>query len=411
MTGSGPVPAGVVRMRSWFEKIANSPSASLLACLGSFIAGIVAVTVLAPNARAEWALAAALGCFLLAVVSGLIIKNKTARLLIMAGLFLLTGAARYLSAAGDAVDLLKNFPALIAAKTWLVTAVGLMLPEPHAGFLDGLLVGGGAGSSALKAAFIATGTAHVMALSGWNISLINKWLGRAFRFVRIGKYATWVLTTGCIAVFVVMTGAGASLVRAAVMSVFGTIALSSGRRSAGGRTVVFTAALMLAVSPRIIVSDIGFLLSLAAMLGLIYLSPFFEPFTKRLPEQYDLRGTVAATAGATLATLPVSLVAFGQTSLVALPANLLLLPFVAPTMLVGFVGALASSLLHSLTGFCGAVTVFFTNYDISLVTLLARIPGASVAGLSFNLFAAALMTVGMVWMVVRHYDDIIKKEN
>jgi hypothetical protein len=55
--------------------------------------------------------------------------------------------------------------------------------------------------------------------------------------------------------------------------------------------------------------------------------------------------------------------------------------------------------------------MIFTGYDISLVTLLARVPGASITGISFNLFAAALMAAGMVWMVVRHYDDIVKKEN
>jgi len=152
-------------------------------------------------------------------------------------------------------------------------------------------------------------------------------------------------------------------------------------------------------------------IALAAMLGLIYLSPFFEPFTKRLPKEYDLRGIVAATAGATLATLPISLVAFGQTSLVALPTNILLLPFIAPTMLVGFIGALMSSLIHSLTVFFGAAAMILTNYDISLVTLFSRVPGASITGLSFNLFAAALMSAGMVWMAVRHYDDIVKKEN
>jgi len=218
------------------------------------------------------------------------------------------------------------------------------------------------------------------------------------------------LTTACVAVFVITTGAGASLVRAAVMSIFATIALSSGRRSAGGRAVVFTAALMLAFAQN---HHNGHRFSAfnRGDAGLIYLSPFFEPFSKRLPEQYDLRATVAATAGATLATLPVSLVAFGQTSIVALPTNILLLPFVAPTMLVGFLGATVSSFIPSLVGFCGAVTLFFTNYDISVVKLFARVPGASITGISFNLFAAAVMTVGMVWMVVKHYDDIVKKEN
>jgi ComEC/Rec2-related protein len=398
-------------MRLLFDKIANSPSLSLLLWVGSFLVGIASLTVFAPQAYADWAHPAMLGSFLLVLAISIFIKNKTIRSMIMAGLFLLIGVTRYLSTPGDAVDFLKFLPALAAAKSWLVSAVNLLLPEPHAGFLNGLLVGGGAGSSALKAAFVATGTAHVMALSGWNISLINKWLGRAFLFFRFRKKACWIMTTACVIVFVVTTGAGASLVRAAVMSVVAAIATASGRRAAGGRAVLYAATLMLFVSPRIIITDIGFLLSLSATLGLVYLSPFFEPFANHLPKRFDLRGTAAATIGATLATLPVTLVAFGQTSLVALPTNLFLLPFVAPTMLVGFLGAVVSSLIPSLLGFCSTVTMLFTNYDISVVKLFARVPGASVTGLSFNMLSAALMVAGMALMVVRHHDDIVKKEN
>jgi hypothetical protein len=80
-------------------------------------------------------------------------------------------------------------------------------------------------------------------------------------------------------------------------------------------------------------------------------------------------------------------------------------------MLVGFLGAIISSLVPAFVGFCGAVIMFFTNYDISVVRLFARVPGASITGLSFNLIAAALMTVGLIWMAVRHYDDIVQKEN
>ncbi len=398
-------------MRPWLDKISNSPSASLLVWVGSFIAGIVAVTVFAPASYAAWAQPAMFGCFLFALASGFILKDKNTRMLTVAACLIFAGVARYLSSRGDVVDLLKYFPALAATKAWLIAAVGRMLPEPHAGFLDGLLVGGGAGSPALKAAFVATGTAHVMALSGWNISSIGKWVNSIFMFFRLQKMTRLVATTVAVIAFVIMTGVGASLVRAAVMAVFANVAFASGRPSAQGRAVSYAAALMLLVSPRVMATDVGFLLSVAGCLGMVYLSPFFAPFVKFLPDRYDLRGTVAGTLAATLATLPVALAAFGQFSLVALPTNVLLLPFVAPTMLVGFLGAIVSSIISPLTAFCGAITLFFTNYDISVVKLFARVPGASIAGVSFNLTAAALMTAGMVWMTLKHYDDLHQKEN
>ena len=393
------------------EKISSSPSQTLLVWIGSFIAGIVAVTIIAPASQAAWALPATLGSFSLAVVSSFIVNNKNTRFITVAGCLMLAGVARYLSSPGDVVDLLKYFPALAATKAWLIAAVGRMLPEPHAGFLDVLLVGGGVGSPELRAAFVATGTAHVIVLSGWNLTVIGRWINSILMFFCLRKKTRLAATTIAIVAFVIMTGAGASLVRAGLMAIFANVALASGRRSASGRAVLYAGSLMLLVSPRIIATDVGFLLSVAGCLGMIYLSPFFAPFVKFLPDHFDLRGTVAGTLAATLGTLPVALAAFGQFSLVALPTNVFLLPFIAPTMLVGFVGAIISSLVHSLVGFCGAVTFFFTNYDISVVKLFARVPGASVTGLSFNLFAAALMTVGMVWMVVRHYDDIVQKEN
>ncbi len=392
-------------------KVVTSPSASLLVLVGAFVAGIAAAALGAPSMSFGWAWPSMFGCFALTAVSLACVKEKKTRLGVAAGSLFLAGACRFLSAAGNSINLLSYLPALLAIKSWLIASVGQMLPEPHAGFLDGLLVGGGARSPSLRAAFIATGTIHVMALSGWNITVINKWLDHFLMFCRLRKKARWLVGSATIIAFVVMTGASASLIRAAVMAMLVVIAGASGRRSAPGRAVLYAACAMLLVTPRIIVDDVGFLLSVAATLGLVYLSPFFEPFTKRLPDVMKFPETVAATLGATLATLPVTLIAFGQTSLVALPANILLLPMVAPTMLAGFIGAIVSSIVPALTEFCGWAVRIFTAYDISVVKLFARIPGASMTGLSFNWLAAIMMTTGMIWIVYKNHDLPLQKKN
>lgn len=353
----------------------------------------------------------AAGCFLTAVTCAFVIKKPIARLLIVGGLLFIAAGARYLSTVGDPVDWLKYFPFLATAKNWLVASVGRLLPEPDAGFMDGLLVGGGVKSPALKAAFVATGTAHVMALSGWNISIINKWLETILVFLRLRKKTRWVIAVVAVMAFVIMTGAGSSLVRAAVMSLIVVVAQSSGRRAAPERAVLYAAALMLLVSPRLIRADVGFLLSVAAMLGMIYLAPFFKPLADRLPHRYDLPGTVAGTMGATLATLPVAMFAFGQVSLVALPTNMLLLPFVAITMGFGFAGALIAGLLPALVPVCSVIVGVFTTYDIAIVRLMARVPGASITNIAFNLAAAILMTLGMVLIVIKHYAILLQEKH
>ncbi len=397
-------------MRSWLNKISRSPSASLLVLIGSFIAGIILATLIFSQAVFVAAAPFFVGCMALAVVCLVAVKNNNARLLLAAGLLFLSGGARYLSTASDPVNLLAYLPFLVPLKTWLIGSVNQMLPEPQAGFMNGLLVGGGVQSPELKAAFVATGTAHVMALSGWNISLINRWMEKTLVFFRLSKAMRWIVATTLVVLFVIMTGASASLVRAAAMSLIGVLAAAGGRRSAPGRAVLYAACLMLLASPRIIAADLGFLLSVAATLGMVYLAPFFKPFADRLPERFDIRATVAGTCGATLGTLPVVLVAFGQSSLVALPTNLLLLPFVAPTMFVGFFGALLRAVVSPLAPFCDWLAHLFTAYDISVVRLMARVPGASIAGVSFNLLAGVIMALGMVWMVVKNYDRVVKKK-
>lgn len=394
-----------------FSKINNSSSASLLIFVGAFVAGVVICALFFRDAflpaLAPWAF-----CFFaLAIAGAFFVKNPVWRLSACAGLFLCAGATRYLSSGHGQVDLAAYLPFLGAAKAWLVSAVEKMLPEPHAGFLNGLLVGTGAGSPEVKAAFVATGTAHVMALSGWNVTLISGWTDRLLAFFRLGKKPRLALGAALVIAFVVATGASASLLRAAIMGIMVTVAAASGRRSAPRRAVLFAAGAMLAVSPRIVVDDLGFILSVTATLGLVFLAPFFRPFADLLPERYKISETIAGTLGATLATLPIVLVVFGQTSLVALPANLMLLPFVAPTMGVGFFSAVASALFPPITSFCAWVAALFTGYDLSLVRLLARVPGASLSNLYVGPIAASLMAAGMVYAVIKNHDQLVKEEN
>ena len=398
-------------MSSWFEKIVASPSLSLVSWVGAFIGGVVAATFIFNGMSFGYAVFLFYGFLISVFPAGILFEKTNIRFLTIAILLFLMGGARYLSGTDDSIDLLSFLPALQSLKNGLVRTVEQMLPEPHAGFLAGLLVGSGVKSPEIKAAFVATGTAHVMALSGWNISIITKWLDKLLIILLFKKKVRWVVIITLVIIFVIATGASASLVRAAVMAVLVTCAAAGGRGSSPGRAVLFAAGIMLLVSPRIIKTDIGFLLSISATLGMIYLTPFFTPFTNLLPSRFKISETVAGTIGATLATLPIILVAFGQTSLIALFANIFLLPFVAPTMLVGFIAALVVALYPSFAGVCGFVVQIFTTYDISVVRLFSRVPGASIYGIDFNYIAAIIMVLSMIYVVIRNHEYIVKKTN
>jgi ComEC/Rec2-related protein len=400
----------VMTIKGITDKISGSPSLSALFWIGAFVSGIAAATVIFPTSAFRPLRPLAAACLASAALAGMI-KNKGIRLLTAAGLLFSGGFAHYLSSPTANMDLDALFPILASAKAWLMGAVSSLLPEPEAGFLSGLLVGGGMSSSELKAAFAATGTVHVMALSGWNVGIISRWLDNALIWLRCGKRARWAIVAASLAAFVVMTGAPSSLVRAAVMSFFVAVALASGRKAASARALLYAGAGMLLFSPRLIAEDLGFLLSVAATAGIIYLSPLFRPLASRLPPFLGLPQTAADTFGATVATLPVTLAAFGQASSVSLPANLFLLPFIPPTIGVGFLSAVAAEIFPSLAGIGRYATATLIAYDTGAVKLFSRIPGAAVTGAYVNGVLASAMFVSIVCAVIYAHRHPFHKKN
>jgi competence protein ComEC len=150
-------------------------------------------------------------------------------------------------------------------------------------------------------------------------------------------------------------------------------------------SLVLAAAVMMGMDPAI-VGDVSFQLSFASMAGLALLTPRFQSLGRRLcgmgAEQRTLAtfvvDSLSVTLGAVLATLPIVAFYFQQVSLMALPANLLVLPAVPFIMgaaaLVAIVGLFAPPASQVL----GWVAWLFLSYMIEVVESLGRVPFASV---------------------------------
>jgi competence protein ComEC len=213
-----------------------------------------------------------------------------------------------------------------------------LIPEPANGLLAGILVGAKRGMpKRLLDEFAATGTSHIIAVSGFNITVIAQVLDRMLS--RFGRRIAFVLALAGIGLFVVLTGASASVVRAAIMGSLVLLAQNVGRLFLVDNALALTAAIMLLANPKILRFDVGFQLSFLALAGLVYLSPMLEAWFSRCPrwfKKYSL-----PTVAAQILTLPVIIYNFDRVSLVAPIVNLLVLPLVPWIMLAGFLtGAL-----------------------------------------------------------------------
>jgi len=225
-------------------------------------------------------------------------------------------------------------------KTNFLLAISRALPEPESTLLGGLVLGAKSGlDQDLKQAYTKVGLSHILVLSGYNISLVAAALtGVSLIF---GSVLSFIFTTLGLAIFVFVSGGGAAAVRAGIMGVIAVLARSLGRPNKAGLVLLLTATIMVLLNPRLLNFDLGFQLSFLATMGIVYGPAMFKPRVERILKSNFWSETLVTTLGALVFTWPWLAYATGQVSLVALPANLLVVPLVSPLMWAGLaLGAL-----------------------------------------------------------------------
>jgi len=228
-----------------------------------------------------------------------------------------------------------------------------LFPEPDNALLQGILLGERSGLPAdLNKAFIASSLVHVVVLSGYNISIVSN----AVLYITSGLPRTLSYGFGGVLMllFAMMTGAGATTVRACAMGLISILAQYLRRPAVAMRSLIAAAGAMILWNPLIALYDSSFILSVLATFGLITLEPMTSKWVWWVPEKFGMRSIAAATIAVQIFVLPALLYFTGVLSVIALPANLLALPVVPSAMLFGFVAGLLG-LIHPALGLPSAL--------------------------------------------------------
>ncbi len=267
-----------------------------------------------------------------------------------------------------------------------------LLPAPESALLTGILLGIDSDLPQTTVdSFQATGTAHIWAISGFNIAIVSGLLITLFgRLLPRRRLLAVLLALGAVTTYTLLVGASPPVVRAAIMGGVGMFGPLLGRRQVGINSLAFTAAVMCLFDPGLPWSA-SFQLSFMATLGLVV---FGEPFTagfrrlleRRLPAEAARRiaGPVGdyllLTLAAQLTTLPVTAVIFHRFSLSAVLANPLVLPAQPLVMILGGVALLGGAVFIPLGQALAALAWPLLAYTVRVVELLAKIPGGVVVG-------------------------------
>jgi competence protein ComEC len=267
--------------------------------------------------------------------------------------------------------------------------IGRILPEPEASLLTGILLGNEGGiPSDLKEDFKATGASHVIAISGFNISIISALMMATLgRVLPDRRLAAGIAMLG-VAVYTLLVGADAAVVRAAAMGIVTLLGLMANRTGVALNTLAIAALAMMVLNPSIL-EDVGFQLSVAATLGLILYAEPFERVTYRLlthrfsserAEQIVgwISEALLLTLAAQILTTPLILWHFGRLSVVSLLTNVLILPIQSLVMTFGGAATLVGLAFEPLGRVVGWVAYPWLTWTIRAVEWTARFPHASV---------------------------------
>ncbi|TSC87386.1 MAG: competence protein ComEC [Microgenomates group bacterium Gr01-1014_16] len=218
----------------------------------------------------------------------------------------------------------------------------------------GIVVGGsGEMSREGRDNFRRTGVSHIVAASGYNVSVV----GGVILVMAVGligrRWGMWFVIFG-VFMYMFLAGMSAAVVRAGVMGILAMIGLMAGRKGDGYWLLVVSSWGMIMINPAYI-EDIGFQLSVAATAGVLYSTPQATNPNSQIPKILNsLLQNFKTTMAAILMTMPLILHHFGNLSVAAPMVNLLVVPVVP--MIMGIVG------VASLVGFLVPVGGMFISW-------------------------------------------------
>lgn len=286
---------------------------------------------------------------------------------------------------------------LLNLKSSFINQFRRVLPADSAALLSGITFGYQSDFTRdFKDKMSASGTTHLVALSGYNIAILVLVIAALLNYF-LSRRLTFYLTVVVILLFVVMVGAEPSVVRAAIMGFLILLAKEVGRVYSFRNAITLAAFVMVLFDPTILVWNLGFQLSFLSLLGIVYLLPAIKKFLKLKEEGSVLgwRENALTTLSAQLAVAPMLILNFNQFSPTSLLANVLILEFVPLTMALGFSLAFIGTVFSAL----GSVLAWFINlllvYEIGVINLFAtfQLPlGGWLNSLAvFALYYAALL--------------------
>jgi len=293
------------------------------------------------------------------------------------------------------------------------------IPSHSADFLDGLLSKYISGERELNVAramilgrrnevspemdfaYQATGTSHILAVSGLHVGIIYLTLSFLLAFMNYGRFKTlyYGMILAGIWSFAMITGLSPSVLRAATMFSFFLVARMIGRDSNIYNTLFASAFFILIFSPALIYS-VSFQLSYLAVFGIIYLYNSIYGWVQIKNPVVDFFWKITALSiSVQIATFPVTVYYFHQFPTLFAFTNLCAIPTASVVMIGGMV-ILVFSGFSPAASFLGKFISGWIGYYNDFMLLISKLSFTAIEELHLKLPMVFLLII-LVALLVR----------
>ncbi len=215
------------------------------------------------------------------------------------------------------------------------------LESPYLEILGGIVFGDDAVSppKEIKKSFVNSGLLHILAASGMNVAFIYGFFYWIMSLLKVNFRLKVLLGMMMVMIYTMMTGMGASILRATGMLMFVLIGKLIDRDAHSISLLSFVGLLMLIYNPMYI-NEVGFQLSFLVTFGILIMAPAVMRFSNRILDY--LSATVTIPVIAQLWVIPIQIFYFSNISLYSIFANIMSTPLLAVLSFGGFVSSLIS---------------------------------------------------------------------
>ena len=267
---------------------------------------------------------------------------------------------------------------LLRLRNGLLASI-LPATDPARALIAGVVCGRSAELRAQPAGdwFSVTGTAHLIAVSGSHLAIVGFVIESALQKTRLSRGLQRGLLVLALAAYAVFTGASPSAVRACFMVAATLVANGAGRRRHGLSALFVTMAIFVLLRPTVLF-EMGFQLSCASVFAILCFCPYATYALVELGVPSGVASILSVTLCSRLATLPVTIPAFGTFSLIAPLANTVIGPVIS-VLLASSVVLAPCSLVPLLSHGALVVPMIVARCALFFEQLFAAVPGASVS--------------------------------